>query len=171
MENISIAVIGFAGFSGSGKTTLIKKVIPVLKSKGLRVAVLKHAHHEFDVDVPGKDSYEIRKAGADQVLVASQQRWALMVETPENDADPSLEYLINQLDSSKLDLVLVEGFKTEAHPKIEVHRSDSKNEYLYPGDPDIVAIATDSKTRLDVHFEQLNLNDPEAVCEFILSEM
>ncbi|MFL6712642.1 MAG: molybdopterin-guanine dinucleotide biosynthesis protein B, partial [Sulfurifustis sp.] len=111
-------ILGIAAYSGTGKTTLLRKILPQLRGRGLRVAVVKHAHHSFDTDVPGKDSYELRKAGAVQMLVASRHRWALITETGDAN-EPRLDELLGQLDQSNLDLILVEGFKAEAFPKIE----------------------------------------------------
>ena len=171
MISQNVPIVGFAGFSGSGKTTLLKKIIPLLKKHGLRVAVLKHAHHTFDIDKPGKDSYEARSAGAQQVLVASKHRWALMVETPEQDKDPSLTYLLGQIDKTDIDIILVEGFKRGVHPKIEIHRCDLEHKWLYPDDVNIIAIATDADSPLGVELPQLNLNDPEQICNFIINRI
>ncbi|HEY1900270.1 MAG TPA: molybdopterin-guanine dinucleotide biosynthesis protein B [Steroidobacteraceae bacterium] len=133
-------VLGVVGWSGSGKTTLIVKLIPLLASRGLRIATLKHAHHNFDVDHPGKDSYEHRKAGAREVIVSSARRWAQIHEL-EDAAEPSLAQLLRRL--SPCDLVLVEGFKTQRHPKMEVLREATGKSALYPEDPQIVAVASD----------------------------
>jgi molybdopterin-guanine dinucleotide biosynthesis adapter protein len=133
-------VIGLAGWSGAGKTTLLRRLIPALTARGLRVSTLKHAHHSFDIDQPGKDSWEHRQAGATEVLVASAVRWALMHEL-RDEAEPRLPALLAQM--RPVDLVLVEGFKRERHPKIEIHRAANAKPLLYPGDPSIVAIATD----------------------------
>lgn len=136
----AMLVIGFAGWSGAGKTTLLRRLIPLLTGAGLRVSTVKHAHHEFDVDQPGKDSWEHRQAGAQEVLVASAARWALMHE--HRDApEPGLSELLTRL--SPVDLVLVEGFKREAHPKIEVHRAAVGKPLLHPDDPTIRAVASD----------------------------
>jgi molybdopterin-guanine dinucleotide biosynthesis protein B len=134
-------VIGLAGWSGAGKTTLLRRLIPVLTARGLRVSTLKHAHHSFDVDQPGKDSWEHRQAGATEVLVASSARWALMHEQ-RGDAEPGLPALLAHL--SPVDLVLVEGFKRATHPKLEIHRADNAKPLLHPDDPSIVAIASDA---------------------------
>jgi molybdopterin-guanine dinucleotide biosynthesis protein B len=134
-------VIGFAGWSGSGKTTLIVKLIPALIARGLSVSTLKHAHHSLDVDKPGKDSYLHREAGAREVLVASAKRWALMHELRDED-EPRLMDLLPRL--SEVDLVIVEGFKREAHAKIEVHRRALGKPFLFPDDRNIVAIASDT---------------------------
>src|SRR5215213_8245313 len=129
-------IIGIAGFSGSGKTTLIEKVVPLLVAEGLRVSLIKHAHHEFDVDQPGKDSYRHRHAGASEVLVSSSKRWALMHEL-RGASEPTLEEQLKQL--SPCDLVLVEGYKTAPIPKVEVHRRANTTPLLYPDDEHVVA--------------------------------
>ncbi len=133
-------LIGFAGWSGAGKTTLLSKLIPCLAAQGVSVSTLKHAHHRFDVDTPGKDSWHHREAGARQVLVSSAQRWALMTEL-RGEAEPPLGMLLAQL--APVDLVLVEGFKRDGHPKLEVHRTGTGKPWLYPEDPAIVAVASD----------------------------
>ena len=133
-------VIGLAGWSGAGKTTLLKRVIPRLLEGGLRVSVIKHAHHEFDVDVPGKDSWVHRQSGATEVLVSSSRRWALMHEL-RGATEPRLSELLKKM--SPVDLVIVEGFKREPHRKIEVHRAANQKPLLFPDDPGIVGIATD----------------------------
>jgi molybdopterin-guanine dinucleotide biosynthesis protein B len=134
-------VIGIAGWSGAGKTTLISRVIPYLREQGLRVSVIKHAHHDFDVDVPGKDSWVHRQSGAEEVLVSSANRWALMHEL-RGAAEPSLPELIRKM--SPVDLVVIEGFKSEPHRKIEVYRKASGKPPLFPEDPAIAGIATDA---------------------------
>ncbi len=134
-------VIGLAGWSGAGKTTLLTRVIPHLLGEGLRVSVIKHAHHSFDVDVPGKDSWLHRQSGAAEVLVSSGKRWALMHEL-RGVSEPGLPELLAKL--SRVDLVVVEGFKSEPHRKIEVHRAANGKPLLFPGDPAISGIATDA---------------------------
>ena len=134
-------VIGVAGWSGAGKTTLISRVIPYLREQGLRVSVIKHAHHDFDVDVPGKDSWVHRQSGAEEVLVSSANRWALMHEL-RGAAEPSLPELLRKV--SPVDLLIVEGFKSEPYRKIEVHRKDSGKPPLFPDDSAIACIATDA---------------------------
>ena len=158
-------VLGFAAYSGTGKTSLLVKLLPLMKLQGLRVAMIKHAHHDFDIDKPGKDSFELRKAGADQVLIASDKRYALMTEY-ENQAEPELGDLIKQLDLENIDLVMVEGFRHLSFPKIELHRPSLGKELIFPDDSSVVAIAS------DVSFETgdlplLNLNAPEEVAGFI----
>jgi molybdopterin-guanine dinucleotide biosynthesis protein B len=135
-------VFGIAGWSGSGKTTLLKELIPALIARGLSVSSMKHAHHAFDIDVPGKDSYEHRAAGAREVMISSANRWALMHEL-KGDAEPNLADLIARM--SPVDLLLVEGFKWEPHPKLEVHRPSLGKPLLQPDDPYIVAVASDTR--------------------------
>lgn len=161
-------LLGFVAFSGTGKTTLLKQLIPLLKARGLQLAVVKHTHHQFDIDTPGKDSYELRQAGAEQVMVASRRRWALMVETPNQVEDPQLDSLIQQLDSAALDLILVEGFKHAAIPKIELHRPALQKPLLCPEDPDIIAVASDVPLSQQIDLPVLALNNPEAIADFIM---
>ena len=134
-------VIGLAGWSGAGKTTLLSRIIPHLRAQGMRVSVIKHAHHAFDVDVPGKDSWVHRQSGAEQVLVASGVRWALMHEL-RGAEEPGLPELLAKM--SLVDLVVVEGFKSEPHRKIEVHRLANGKAWLFPSDPGIAGLATDA---------------------------
>lgn len=157
-------VLGFAAWSGTGKTTLLKQVLPLLRAQGLRVGMLKHAHHEFDIDQPGKDSYELRKAGAEQMLIASSWRWALMVEAPVA-GDVSLWDMLARLERDSLDLILVEGFKHERFPKIELHRAAVGKPLLFPDDDAIIALASD--TPIATTLPQLDINDPAAVAAFI----
>ncbi len=152
-------VLGLAGWSGSGKTTLLTGVIPLLVKQGLKVATLKHAHHAFDVDTPGKDSYEHRRAGAHEVIVASARRWVQMHELT-HEAEPDLAWLLTRVTAA--DLILVEGFKREAHPKLEIYRSAVGKPLLYPEDPRIVAIATDSALPAG-HPARVDINDLDAV--------
>jgi len=161
-------VLGFVAFSGTGKTTLLKQLIPILKARGLHLALIKHTHHQFDIDTPGKDSYELRQAGAEQVMVASRRRWALMVETPNQIDDPQLESLIQQLDTTALDLILVEGFKHTAVPKIELHRPAFNKPLLFPKDPDIIALASDAPLTQQIDLPVLALNNPEAIADFVM---
>ena len=133
-------IIGLAGWSGAGKTTLLTKVIPRIVARGLKVSTLKHAHHAFDIDQPGKDSHSHRAAGATEVLIGSANRWALMHEL-RGDAEPTLRVLLHKL--SPVDLVLVEGYKRERHPKLEIYRAALGKPPLFPDDPAIVAVASD----------------------------
>ena len=156
-------VIGIAGYSGSGKTTLIERVIPFLVREGLRVSLIKHAHHEFDVDQPGKDSYRHRHAGCVEVLVSSSKRWALMHEL-RGATEPGLQEQLKHM--SPCDLVLVEGYKAEPIPKIEVHRRAGHTPLLHPEDSHVVAVATDEP--LNTLLPQLDIDDPEDVARFII---
>src|SRR5688572_29779625 len=159
-------VLGIAGYSGSGKTTLIEKVIPVLVRAGLRVSLIKHAHHEFDVDQPGKDSYRHRHAGCSEVLISSSNRWALMHEL-RGAAEPSLQEQLKHL--SPCDLVLVEGYKNEAIPKVEVRLKGAHTPALYPDDANVIAVATDDV--LDTELPQLDINNADAVAQFIIQHL
>ena len=156
-------VIGLAGWSGAGKTTLLTRVIPQLQKQGLRVSVIKHAHHAFDVDVPGKDSWKHREAGAAEVLVSSSQRWALMHEL-RGAAEPRLPELLAKM--SRVDIVVVEGFKREPHRKIEVYRAANEKPLLFPDDPGIVGLATD--TEVETMLPTAHLDDIEAVAAMML---
>ncbi len=156
-------VIGLAGWSGAGKTTLLTRLIPHFNAQGLRVSVIKHAHHQFDVDMPGKDSWRHREAGAAEVLVASSNRWALMHEL-RGAAEPRLPELLDKL--SAVDLVVVEGFKREPHRKIEVYRAANDKPLLFPDDPGIVGIATD--IAIETRLPTVHLDDIPAVAALLL---
>lgn len=160
-------VFGIAGRSGSGKTTLLEQLIPCLKTRGLKVSVIKHAHHGFDIDKPGKDSYRHREAGAEEVLLACNSRWALMHEIRADDREPGLEDLLARL--APCDLVLVEGFKQEPVPKLEVYRPAWGQPPLYPERSDILAVATDAA--LETGLPCLALNEPEAIAAFIITHL
>ena len=159
-------VFGFAGSSGSGKTTLIEQLIPYFKGQGLRLALIKHAHHDFDIDQPGKDSFRHRKAGAGEVLITSDQRWALMHEL-DGAPEPDLASHVERL--SPCDLVLVEGFKHAAIPKLEIYRTANGKPLLFPQDPHIIAVASD--TPLATTLPNLDLNAVESIGEFILNRL
>lgn len=159
-------IFGFAGYSGSGKTTLIEKLIPLFVKRGLRVSLIKHAHHTFDVDQPGKDSFRHRHAGCTEVLVTSSRRWALMHEL-RGAAEPTLNEQIERL--LPCDLLLVEGFKHEPIPKLEVYRAEVGESMIHPHDRNIVAIASDAK--VDSALPQLNLNAPETIAAFVLKHV
>ena len=159
-------VFGLAGWSGSGKTTLLAALIPELAARGVTVSTIKHAHHEFDIDQPGKDSWIHRQAGASEVLVASSRRFALMREY-RDAPEPSLNELVARM--APVDLLLVEGFKREPHPKLEVHRPSIGKPFLYPDDPHIVAIASD--TALAAPLPVLPLADVASIADFILKRM
>lgn len=156
-------IFGFAGWSGSGKTTLIEKLIPRFTARGLKVSIIKHAHHRFDPDQPGKDSYRLRHAGCAEVLVASSRRWALMHELRDGP-EPTLEEYIRRM--APCDLLLIEGFKREPIPKFEVYRASVGERRLHPDDTSIVAVATDQK--LDTPLPQFDIDDAAAIAEFIL---
>ena len=159
-------VFGFAGFSGSGKTTLIEQLIPRLVEAGLRVSLIKHAHHAFDIDKPGKDSYRHREAGCTEVLVTSDRRWVMMHEL-RNEAEPSLEEQVARF--APCDLVLVEGFKRASIPKLEIHRPSHGRPLLHPEDPNIVAVACDAPVQTSLPV--LDINDPAAIAEFIMRHL
>ena len=162
-------MIGFCAFSGTGKTTLLTRLIPLLKAEGLRLGLIKHAHHGFDLDRPGKDSYELRKAGADQTVVTSRRRMATIIEFQDGHPEPGLAEALTALQAELLDLVLVEGFKRERYPRIELHRPSLGRPLIYPEDPDVIAIATDAP--LDTGPEgppRLDLNAPDDILCFIL---
>jgi molybdopterin-guanine dinucleotide biosynthesis adapter protein len=156
-------VIGLAGWSGAGKTTLLTRLIPHFVAEGLRVSTIKHAHHNFDVDVPGKDSWVHRQSGATEVLVSSGRRWALMHEL-RNAPEPMLRDHLARMSS--VDLVVVEGFKADTHPKIEVHRAANEKPLLFPDDPAIVGIATDQT--IDTRLPLAHLDDIRAIATMIL---
>ena len=158
-------IFGLAGWSGSGKTTLLTALIPELVRRGVSVSTIKHAHHEFDVDKPGKDSWLHRQAGASEVMVASSRRFALMHEL-RDAPEPSLDALVARM--APVDLLLVEGFKHARHPKLEVHRPSVGKPFLYPDDPHIVAVASDEN--LGVPLPLLSLADISAIADFILAQ-
>lgn len=158
-------VLGIAAWSGTGKTTLLTRLLPMLRAQGLRVGMIKHAHHDFDIDHPGKDSHALRKAGAEQMLVASNRRWALMVEAPVA-GDVSLWDMLSRLDRGRLDLILVEGFRHERFPKLELHRAALGKPLLFPDDDAIIALASDAP--VETALPLLDLNDPAAIASFIV---
>ncbi|MFD1800580.1 molybdopterin-guanine dinucleotide biosynthesis protein MobB [Mixta tenebrionis] len=167
-----LPILAIAAWSGTGKTTLLKKLIPLLKQQGIRPGLIKHTHHNMDVDTPGKDSYELRKAGAEQVLVASRQRWALMTETPDAQ-DPDFAWLVSQMDARTLDIVLVEGFKDEPIPRILLwrrqagkHHTDADWETLL--DERVIAVACDEPLDIKLSVPLLDLNHPPQIAAFII---
>ena len=161
----TIPVLGFAAYSGTGKTTLLTRLVPLLKDRGLRIAVIKHSHHDFEIDTPGKDSYQLRKAGAVQTLVASPYRDALITEHAVQ-AEPQLADLVNRLDHDSIDLVLVEGFRHEAFAKIELHRPALGKPVLYKDDSSIIAIASDIPMGID-DLPKLDINNPLQIAQYI----
>ena len=158
-------VIGLAGWSGSGKTTLVCQLIPALVRRGLKVSTMKHAHHAFDVDKPGKDSYQHREAGATEVMIGSGRRWALMHELREEEEPDSLALMQHM---SPVDLLIIEGWKKEGHEKIEIHRPAHGKPLIQPEDPRIVAVASDQELP-GLAVPRLDLNDVEAVADFIIA--
>lgn len=167
-----VRVIGFVGSSGSGKTTLIEQVIPLLSASGVRVGVIKHAHHGFDMDRPGKDSYRARAAGAAQVLVASSRRWVLLSEVSEPAAEPDFRALLGRFDADEVDLVIAEGFSGEAYPKIEVYRPDHEQPpRCWPHDPHVIAVASDIPQGTVAPVTWLDLNRPDQVARFLADRM
>ena len=170
----SCPILGFAAWSGTGKTTLLTKLIPLLRLKGIRLGLIKHAHHEFDIDIPGKDSYELRKAGAEQVMVASSQRWALITEQKKETDDLDLDHLLYKLEQTYLNLILVEGFRHDRLPKIELFRPELNKPPLYPEDKLIIAVAT--KQADSIHFQHnkdkipiLDLDNSQQIVDFIIT--
>lgn len=170
LSTLNLPILGIvAAGSNAGKTTMITQLIPALAAHQVRVSVVKHAHHQFDIDHVGKDSYNIREAGAVQTLIASGKRWALMTEmerTPDSNGEAHLETLLAQLDNRYADLILVEGFKQAAIPKIEVHRPSLGLPLLADSDPNIIAVACDEP--INCNKPQLPLNDTQAICLFMM---
>ncbi|MBL4740869.1 MAG: molybdopterin-guanine dinucleotide biosynthesis protein B [Sneathiella sp.] len=160
-------VIGISGWSGNGKTTLLERLLPILINRGYSVSTLKHAHHNFDIDKPGKDSFRHREAGATEVLISSAQRWALMHENRDED-EAGLQSLISKM--TPVDILLIEGFKKEKFPKIEVWREKNDTEPLFITDNSVVAIATNA-TDLKTKLPLLNINDEKEIADFIISNL
>ncbi|MEQ8321919.1 MAG: molybdopterin-guanine dinucleotide biosynthesis protein B [Rhodospirillales bacterium] len=156
-------IFGFAGWSGSGKTTLVKAVIPALTARDLKISTIKHTHHNFDIDRPGKDSYEHRAAGASEVVISGAQRWALLHEN-RGEPEPKIEDMLKRM--SPVDLVLIEGFKSYPHAKMEVYRPEVGKPLLCADDPSIVAVATTAD--LDVTIPRLDLDDVESIADFVI---
>jgi molybdopterin-guanine dinucleotide biosynthesis protein B len=163
-----VKAFGFAGYSGSGKTTLLERLVPELIDRGVRVSVVKHAHHSFDIDQPGKDSYRHRMAGAQEVLVSSQSRWALMAEL-RGAPELTLGQVLSRL--STCDLVLVEGFKREPIPKLEVHRAANGKDWIFPSDPSVVAVATDAPDMPNGSPPHFGLEEYGRIADFIVRHM
>ena len=160
-------VLGIAAFSGVGKTTLLRQVIPLLCDRGLRLGIIKHSHHAFEVDKPGKDSFILRQAGAAQIVVASARRTALITDTPGAQEMIPLFPLVQQVDSAGLDIILVEGFKYYPFPKIELYRPALGHPLLCRNDPAIIAVATDASLSIVTGIPILDLNDPIDIADFI----
>ena len=169
MNKIKTPHVGFTAYSGTGKTTLLIKLITILADKGIRVGIIKHAHHTFDIDQPGKDSYQLRKAGASEMLIGSVNRWALMVDA-EKDQEFTLEDHIQRLDQDNLDLILVEGFKLEVIPKIELTRPSLGNDLFFPNDDNVIAIATDEPLTIETDLPMLDIHNPNQIAAFICDQ-
>ena len=167
-----LPVLGFCAYSGTGKTTLLTQLIPLLKQRGLRLAVIKHTHHVIDLDKPGKDSYRLREAGAQQVVLASHQRLISLQEKPQTDGEAHLQDALACINPLETDLVLVEGFKHATFAKIEIHRPSLGKPLMYPEDANIIALATDAAViNIPPHLHQLDLNQPNALVEFIIAQL
>ena len=165
--DIKIPVVGMAARSGTGKTSLLTRLIGVLRNKNLRVGVVKHAHHGFEIDYPGKDSYELRMAGASQVFIGARNRWALIAEHDEENTLSFHEQLL-QFNQKELDIILVEGFRPVPIPKIELIRHELKHPFLFPDDSSIIAVAADNNRGLNTSLPILDLNNPEEIADFII---
>lgn len=168
LSNASVPILGFIAPSGTGKTTLLKTLISLFKMNNYRLAVIKHSHHDFEIDKPGKDSHELRMAGAEKMLVASKHRWALISENVDQDNEVDLNTLLKNLDQAGLDLILVEGFKHEHFPKIEIFRPSHKSSRLAESNPDVIAVATDAESIIPDETPCLDLNNPEEIQQFII---
>jgi molybdopterin-guanine dinucleotide biosynthesis protein MobB len=163
-----LPVMGFCAFSGTGKTTLLTRLVPLLRAKGLKLAVVKHAHHSFDLDQPGKDSYELRKAGACQMVVTSRRRTAIIHEHGDDNPEPRLVDALAAVDPKGMDLVLVEGFKHERFPKIELHRPSLGHPLLCADSEAVIAVASDRPLTLPRALPRLDLDSPEEIADFIM---
>ena len=171
MTRFSLPLVGFCACSGTGKTTLLTRLIPIFNIKNIRTGVVKHAHHNFDIDHPGKDSYEFRQAGANQVAVASKKRIAWIKEHNDDRDEPVLSEALSALDVDSLDLVLVEGFKAESFPKIELHRPSLGKPLICTHDNSIIALATDEYVEAPPEVQQLDLNNANEIADFIISHI
>jgi molybdopterin-guanine dinucleotide biosynthesis adapter protein len=166
MQNAIVPMLGFAAASGTGKTTLLVQLIPILNAKGIRIGMIKHSHHNFQIDVPGKDSYQLREAGASPVMLVSNRRRAIITEISPH-LEPILDEQLMFFDQTGIDLILVEGFKSERFPKIELHRPSLAKPLLYPHDKDIIAIATDGELQTPEYLVKLDINKAEMIATFI----
>ena len=166
----NVPILGFSAWSGTGKTTLLRQLIPALARRGNRVSVIKHAHHHFDLDFPGKDSYELRKAGATQTVICTTTRLAMITELERPEDEPGLWQIIDAMDTAQVDLVLVEGYKEISFPKIELHRAEVGKPLLYPDDDAIIALACDGAPPADIRIPVLDINDIDAIASFVCDE-
>lgn len=169
MQHAQVPILGFAAFSGMGKTTLISQLLPILKQNGLRIGLIKHSHHNFEIDKPGKDSHRLRKAGASPVMLVSRHRRAVITEFNQ-PIEPKLDDQLKAFDQTDLDLIIIEGFKAETFPKIELNRPSVNKPLLFPNDPSIIAIASDEPIAGTNHLTTLDINDPGMIASFILTE-
>tara|TARA_R110002096_G_scaffold410258_2_gene609910 strand:+ start:462 stop:992 length:531 start_codon:yes stop_codon:yes gene_type:complete len=169
LNNCPTPLVGFCAFSGTGKTTLLTRLIPILSAQGIRLAVIKHAHHNFDIDHQEKDSYRLRHAGATQMLISSSRRWALMTELHETQTELTLADLIDQIDHDSIDLILVEGFKKLSFPKIELHRPSLGHPVMCLEDSNVIALASDETCSVPEQVVCLDINEPKEIATFICS--
>ncbi len=168
MQNAHVPLLGFAAASGTGKTTLLAQLIPLLKNQGLRVGLIKHSHHDFEIDHRGKDSFRLRAAGATPVMLVSPFRRVMITEL-NTGQELCLDQQLRFFDQSELDLILIEGFRNEVIPKIELYRHSLKQTLLYVHDPHIIAIASDTPLATPDYLTQLDLNNPQGIADFILT--
>lgn len=166
LKNAKVPILGFSAYSGTGKTTLLTQLIPLLKAESLRIGLIKHSHHNIQIDQPGKDSFRLREAGASPVMLVSSHRRAIITEFAAI-SEPDLDEQLLAFDQTNLDLVLVEGFKATPFPKIELHRHELYKPLLYPNDPSIIAVASNTKLEIPSTIVQLDLNQPELIATFI----
>lgn len=167
--HLNVPLLGFCAYSGTGKTTLLEKLLPLLRQKNLAVGIIKHTHHGFDIDQPGKDSYRLRAAGGNPLLLASNQRWVLMQETPAQ-AEADFATLLKTLhqQAQALDLILVEGFKQETFAKIEIHRPALQQPLLCQSDDTVIAVASDAALPVTLDIPVLDLNNPLQIADFVM---
>ena len=170
MQHALVPILGFAAASGTGKTTLLEQIIPILKAQGLRVGLIKHSHHNVQIDQPGKDSFRLRAAGATPVMLSSAHRRVMISEFTAFH-EPNLFEELSFFDQSQVDLILVEGFKLASFPKIELLREALNRPLIYPNDPNIIAIATDTELNLPDRLTHLNINDAMSVANFIIETL
>ena len=168
--SVQLPMLGFCAWSGTGKTTLLRQLIPLLKNRGLRVSAIKHAHHHFDLDRPGKDSFELRKAGAEQTVICTTTRMALITEFADPGDEPDLHEIVASLDAKRTDLVLVEGYKDVKFPKIELHREALGKPYLFEQDDSVIALACDAPPPDGIAIPVLDINEIDAIASYIFDE-